>query len=413
MPGTILLNPYIAPKYVMAKSVGAQCNLNCAYCYYLEKERLYAFSSSMQMSDTVLERYVAEYIAMQPVPEVLFSWHGGEPLLRSIDFYRKALKFQDYYGRGRKIENTLQTNGLLLNEEWCRFFKDHNFLIGISIDGPEHCHDIFRKRKDGSGSFKAVMKGIELLRKFEVEFNTLSVIHSYNVDYPLDIYHFLKEVGSGFMQFSPIVERTTQQKNRLSLLTMMEDYPDAAMTSTSVDPVKFGAFYIAIFNEWIRQDVGRYFVQLFDATLANIHNGKPGVCIFAQECGNAAVMEFNGDVYCCDHFVFPEYFLGNIQEKSLYEMMMSEKERQFGKNKREQLPTICLHCDFLNVCNGECPKNRIVKTGEKGRNLNYLCSGYKAFFKHAAPYMEYMHQQLLKGEAPEKVMTVDLKIGDF
>ncbi|MDL2308627.1 anaerobic sulfatase-maturation protein [Bacteroidales bacterium OttesenSCG-928-B11] len=395
----------MTPRYVMSKPISATCNLSCDYCYYLEKDRLYNFTSSKQMSETVLERFVSEYIAMQPVPEVLFAWHGGEPLLRGIDFYRKALKFQHYYGRGRKIENTLQTNGLLLNDEWCRFFKEHNFLIGISIDGPEHCHDVFRKRKDGSGSFQSVMKGIELLKKHGVEFNTLSVIHSYNVDYPLEVYHFLKKIGSGFLQFAPIVERTScQRTGALSLLSAKEDYADAVLTPESVDPVKFGQFYISIFDEWIKYDVGKYFVQLFDATLANRHNGQPGVCVLAHTCGNAAAMEFNGDLYACDHFVFPDYYLGNIQEQTLLELMFSEKIRLFGKSKQTSLPTNCLRCDYLHLCHGECPKNRIVKTDEKGKNLNYLCRGYKAFFKHTAPQIEAMHQLLLQGKAPAEIM---------
>jgi len=401
---TIAFNPLSIPTYVMAKPNGSSCNLNCSYCYYLEKEKLYENRKNLQMSDLTLERYIESYIQAQPVPEVLFTWHGGEPLLRDLSFYRKVLAFQRKYGRGRVIDNTLQTNGVLLNDEWCRFFKDNNFLLGISIDGPEHCHDVYRKNNGGKATFKQVMRGIELLQKHQVEFNTLSVINDYNVDYPLEIYHFFKEIGSRYMQFTPIVEQISQTRADGLHLLPPEGSDDAVLAPWTVDAKKFGQFYITIFDEWVRKDVGEYYVQLFDATLAGTVGTMPGVCIFGETCGHATVMEFNGDVYACDHFVFPEYKLGNIRTQTIYEMVFSQKQLRFGADKRDLLPGQCLQCAYKKLCNGECPKNRIIhtKSGEPG--LNYLCEGYYAFWKHTQKYMEFMANELLFKRAPANVM---------
>lgn len=395
------------PTYVMAKPNGSSCNLNCSYCYYLEKEKLYENRKKMQMSDSTLELYVESYIQAQPVPEVLFTWHGGETLLRDISFYKKALSFQRKYGRGRHIDNSLQTNGTLLTDEWCKFFKDNNFLIGISIDGPEHCHDHYRKNKGGKDTFNQVMKGIELLQKHGVEFNTLSVINDYNVDYPLEIYNFFKEIGSKYMQLSPIVEKITQSRpDGLHLLPpdgLGSD--DAVLAPWTVDAKKFGEFYIAIFDEWVKKDVGKYYVQLFDAALAGTIGEQPGVCIFGETCGHATAMEFNGDVYACDHYVFPEYKIGNIKTHTVYEMVFSEKQLRFGADKRDTLPTQCKQCEFLKLCHGECPKNRIIKTKTGEPGLNYLCEGYYAFWKHSKPYMEFMANELFFKRAPANVMN--------
>lgn len=358
------------------------------------------------MSDEVLERFTKSYIEAQPTKEVLFTWHGGETLLRKIDFYKKALHYQYKYGRNRTITNTLQTNGTLLTDEWCRFFKDNQFLIGISIDGPEHCHDTYRTNNAGKGSFKQVMKGIELLQKHNVDFNTLSVINDYNVQFPLDVYRFFKEIGSQYMQFSPIVERITDNNSYGLTLLPPEENVDGKLASWSVNPIKFGKFYIEIFDEWVRRDVGTYFVQLFDAMLANQVGAPPGVCIFAEKCGHAAAMEFNGDVYACDHYVFPAYKLGNVKQKTIFEMMFQEEQLQFGEDKLAKLPTQCRQCEVLKYCHGECPKNRIAKTSDGEYGLNYLCRGYKAFFKHAKPYMEFMANELYFKRAPANVMNM-------
>jgi len=387
---TFAFNPLSMPTYVMAKPIGSVCNLNCSYCYYLEKEKMYANRKSLQMSDETLERYIESYIQAQPVPEVLFTWHGGEPLLRGLAFYRKVFALQRKYGRGRKIENSLQTNGTILTDEWCKFFKDNDFLIGISIDGPEHCHDFYRKTKSGSGTFLKVMQGIELLKKHNVEFNTLSVINNYNVDYPIEIYNFFKGIGSRYMQFTPIVEQMLSLRtDDLNLITPLST-GEPILAPWTVNAEKFGQFYISMFDEWIKKDVGTFFVQQFDATLACIAGEMPGTCIFGETCGHATVMEFNGDVYACDHFVYPEYKIGNIKTHTLYEMVFSQPQLQFGADKRDLLPTQCRQCDYLKMCHGECPKNRIINTENGESGLNYLCKGYMAFFKHTEPYFEIM-----------------------
>ena len=404
MSKTIAFNPLSMPTYVMAKPAGSLCNLDCAYCYYLEKEKLYANRKKMEMSDQTLEHFTKSYIEAQPVKEVLFTWHGGETTLRDISFYRQALHYQRKHGRGRQIDNVIQTNGTRLNDEWCRFFKDNNFLVGISIDGPEHCHDIYRKNKGGSGTFKEVMRGIELLQKHNVEFNTLSVINDYNVQFPIDVYRFFKEIGSRFMQFTPIVERVSDTRSDGLTLLPPDPNVEGRLASWSVDPVQFGQFNIEIFDEWVRNDVGQYFVQLFDATLANQVGAQPGVCIFAETCGHASAMEFNGDLYACDHYVFPEYKLGNIRTHTIFEMMFQEKQLRFGADKRDTLPEQCRNCEVLQYCRGECPKNRISYTADGEYGLNYLCAGYKAFFKHAKPYMEFMANELHHKRPPANVM---------
>jgi uncharacterized protein len=404
MKKSIAYNPLAMPTYVMAKPIGSTCNLDCHYCYYLEKDKLYDKKKSLEMSEETLEKYIESYIQAQPTEEVLFMWHGGETLLRDISFYKRVMNLQRKYGRGRKIDNGLQTNGTLLDDEWCKFFKDNNFLIGISIDGPEHCHDQYRKNKSGKGTFKQVMKGIELLQKHKVEFNTLSVINNYNVDYPIEIYNFFKEIGSTYMQFSPIVERSSMSRADGLALLPPDQHEGAVLAPWSVDAKKFGQFYIAIFDEWIKEDVGKYFVQLFDSTLAGTMGEQPGVCIFGETCGHASVMEFNGDVYSCDHYVYPEHKIGNVKTHTIFEMMFSEKQKRFGADKRDKLPTQCKQCEFLKVCNGECPKNRIINTASGEPGLNYLCKGYYAYYKHTQPYMKFMESELFFKRSPANVM---------
>lgn len=389
------------PLYLMAKPNGAVCNLNCSYCYYLEKEQLYPNRKHYRMSDELLEKYIESYILSQPTPHVLFTWHGGETLLRDLSFYKKAITLQKKYAHGRQIENSLQTNGILLSEDWCRFFKENNFLIGISIDGPEDCHDIYRRNRGGVATFKQVMRGIELLQRYGVEYNTLSVIHDYNARRPLEVYRFLKGIGSHYMQFSPIVERISDHG---SLLSVTSSEP-GTLGPWNVSPKDFGTFYTTIFDEWVRFDVGTYFVQLFDATLANWVGASPGVCIYAEECGHAAVMEFNGDVYSCDHFVFPEYKLGNIYKDTLLGMMLSDRQLKFGKMKKERLPEQCKKCPYLKLCNGECPKNRISCDSLGNPGLNYLCEGYRMFFEYVAPYMDCMARLLAEERSPAFVMN--------
>ena len=401
---TFVYNPLSLPIYLMAKPAGADCNLNCSYCYYLDKGILYAHTKNHLMTDELLEKFTKDYINSQPTANILFTWHGGEPLLRNISFYKKAIALQQRYGRGRNIVNVLQTNGTLLNDEWCRFFKDQKFLIGISIDGPEHCHDIYRRNKGGMGTFLQVMQGIHLLQKHGVEFNTMSVINHYNAEYPLEVYHFLKEIGSQYMQLSPIVERQGVRADGLTLLSP-NDKTNGGMTDWSVTPTQFGEFYTTIFDEWVLNDVGDYFVQLFDSTLATYVGVSPGVCIYAEKCGHAGAIEYNGDVYVCDHFVFPENKLGNIYNKSLLSMMLSPEAIEFGNKKQTTLPRQCQQCPYKKMCNGECPKNRIIKTKDGEDGLNYLCEGYKMYFQHVLPYIEYMANEYNHQRPPSNVIN--------
>ncbi|MEG1999030.1 MAG: anaerobic sulfatase maturase, partial [Bacteroidales bacterium] len=313
-------------------------------------------------------------------------------------------KYEAQYARGRKIFNSIQTNGILLNDEWCRFFKDNDFLVGISLDGTEHIHNRYRLDKSGHGTFVRVMRGVELLQRHNVEFNTLSVITDYGAKFPLEIYRFFKEIGSRYMQFTPIVERWGDRDDGLELLPPGDGYKNIEMPPWCVDPNEYGDFYCRIFDEWVRNDVGDYYVQLFDATLAGTVGEQPGVCIYAKSCGHASAIEYNGDVYSCDHFVFPEYKLGNIRTNGLVEMMLSEEQMKFGRDKRDKLPRQCFDCKFLNLCNGECPKNRISRTAEGETGLNYLCAGLKKYFAHSQPYMKFMANELANGRPPANVM---------
>lgn len=387
----------------MLKPAGSLCNMRCQYCYYLEKGQMYKEDKNRVISDSMLETFIKNYIESQTLPQVLFTWHGGETLMRPVSFYKRALELQRYYAGGRQIDNCIQTNGTLITEEWCKFFKENNFLVGVSIDGPQEFHDEYRKTASGGPSFQKVMKGIQLLNKYGVEWNALAVVNDFNAEYPLDFYHFFKEIGCHFIQFTPIVERKVSRPDGLTLAPGMEE--GGELLDFSVTPEQWGTFLCEIFDEWVRNDVGDYYIQLFDATLANWVGQIPGVCTMAEECGHAGVMEYNGDVYSCDHFVFPEYRLGNLGERSLYELMNSEKQKEFAENKKKRLPQQCLECEFLFACHGECPKNRFVKDEYGNPGLNYLCKGYKMFFDHVAPYMDFMKAEFLAERAPANIMA--------
>ncbi len=394
--------PFAKPLYVMLKPIGAVCNLSCDYCYYLEKSKLYEEDPKHILSDDLLEKFIEEYINSQTMPQVLFTWHGGETLMRPLSFYKKAMELQKKYAKGRTIDNCIQTNGTLLNDDWCKFFKENNWLVGVSIDGPQEFHDEYRKNKQGLPSFIKVMNGIKLLKKHGVEWNAMAVVNDYNVEYPLDFYRFFKEIGCRFIQFAPIVERTKQGTNK-SLASISDD-DNAVLTEHSITAEQWGHFLCTIFDEWVKHDVGEYFIQIFDSTLANWMGEQPGVCTLAKNCGHAGVMEFNGDVYSCDHFVFPEYRLGNIHSKSLVEMMYGEKQQKFG-NMKQQLPSQCKNCEYLFACNGECPKNRFIKSSNGELGLNYLCKGFYHFFEHVAPYMDFMKKELMNKQAPANIMS--------
>ncbi len=396
-------SPFARPFYVMTKPVGSVCNLACDYCYYLEKSNLYADTSRHLMSESLLEKFIKDYIQSQTTPDVLFTWHGGEPLLRPLSFYEKAVSLQKEYSYGRGIQNVIQTNGLLLTDEWCEFFKKNNWLIGISIDGPQFLHDEYRITKNEAPTFDKVMQGINLLKKHGVEWNALSVVNDYNADYPLEYYDFMKKIGATYIQLIPIVESLYKHSDGRHIAAVEEGSMDT-IADFSVTPQQWGNFICKIFDRWVRHDVGRFYIQLFDSTLANWMGLNPGVCVLAKTCGHAGVMEFNGDVYACDHFVFPQYKLGNFHNKTLLEMFNSPEQLKFGQNKYDTLPKQCKDCKYIFACYGECPKNRFAKSRDGEPGLNYLCEGYYRFFNHVAPYMEFMKNELKNERAPANIM---------
>ena len=400
-----IANPFAKPLYVMLKPAGAHCNLACKYCYYLEKNKLYPTAQRHLMSNEMLEQFTREYIEAQTMNQVLFTWHGGEPLLRSIDFYRKALSLQQKYAGGRRIDNVIQTNGTLLTDEWCEFFAQNHWLVGISIDGPQPDHDHYRLTAAGKPSWKKVMQGIKLLKKHGVEWNAMAVVNAYNANHPLEFYRFFKENGCQFLQFTPIVERLTRHEDGRTLASLA-DKNEIPLSEASVAPEQWGYFLCAIFDEWVRKDVGKIFVEIFDCTLANWMGISPGICAYSKECGHAGVMEHNGDVYSCDHFVFPEYKLGNIRDHSLIDMLYGEQQQEFSRLKHSSLPRQCKECDMEFACHGECPKNRFMKDKYGDSGLNYLCPGYYHYYQHVARYMDYMKQELMSQRPPSNIMKV-------
>lgn len=400
-----IATPFAKPLYVMLKPAGAHCNLACKYCYYLEKNNLYQNSHRHLMTDEMLEQFTREYIEAQTMPQVLFTWHGGEPLMRSIDFYKKALELQKKYAHGKQIDNVIQTNGTLLTDEWCEFFAKNHWLVGISIDGPQEYHDHYRVTPAGKPSWEKVMQGIQLLKKHRVEWNAMAVVNAYNAEHPLEFYHFFRDNGCQYLQFTPIVERLTEHEDGRTLASLADDR-EIPLADASVTPQQWGNFLCTIFDDWVRHDVGKTFVEIFDCTLANWMGVLPGICAYSKECGHAGVMEHNGDVYSCDHFVFPEYKLGNIREQSLIDMLYGEKQQAFNRLKHTSLPRQCKECDMEFACHGECPKNRFEKDkyGEPG--LNYLCQGYYQYYSHVAPYMDFMKRELLAQRPPANIMNV-------
>lgn len=405
------INPFSRPLYVMLKPVGAACNLRCHYCYYLEKACFYKDSSKHVLSEEMLDQFTKEYIEAQTMNDVLFTWHGGEPLMRPLSFYRKALELQKKYGRGRNISNVIQTNGTLLTDEWCRFLHENNWLVGVSIDGPQEFHDEYRRTASGGPSWAKVMRGIQLLNKHHVEWNAMAVVNDFNADYPLDFYHFFKEMGCRFIQITPVVERMVNHADGRHLATLTDD-ATAPVTDFSVTPEQWGRFLCAIFDEWVRNDVGQTYVELFDCILANWVGVTPGICVYAKECGHAGIMEFNGDVYSCDHFVFPEYRLGNIRKKTITEMLYGEQQQQFSRLKSQSLPKECKKCEWEFACHGECPRTRFIKDVYGNPGKNYLCEGYRMFFRHIAPYMDFMKKEYMNQRPPSNVMQHIQEIED-
>lgn len=407
-------SPFTSPFYLMAKPAGPACNLACRYCYYIDKkDTLCHRAPSTMMSDRVLETYVKAYIEAQPTDRVMFTWHGGEPLLRSLSFYERVLQLQRRYAGGRHIDNSLQTNGTLLTDDWCRFFHDNGFLIGLSIDGPAAIHDRYRLTPKGQPTSAGVLRAVEALNRHSVEWNAMAVVNDINSHDPLGFYTFFRDtLGCRFLQFAPIVERLDQSGRQLAPFE-----PGGTIAPYSVDPVEWGRFLNTIFDTWVRSDVGSMFVQIFDTTLASWLGLPPGTCVFGDTCGHSPVMEHNGDLFTCDHFAYPDHRLGNIVDTPLITMILSHRLRTFGADKRDALPSRCQACQWLRLCHGECPKNRIIPTGEllstsdtdninttrsgdpildtqaarpPEKMLNYLCSGYSAYFAHTAPYMQTM-----------------------
>ena len=383
--------------YTFAKPAGAACNMRCEYCYYLEKKESVGAGV---MSDETLEAYIKAYIGCQlEGSPVLFTWHGGEPLLRGLKFYEKVVRLQEKYADGRHIDNCIQTNGTLIDREWGRFFRREGWLVGVSVDGPEEIHDEFRRKTDGGPTWRSVMRGIETLQRHGVEWNAMSVVTDFTAEYPEDYYDFFGEIGCKYIQFEPIVERK-KSDGRLAAC-----HEAGELTDYSVGPAEWGEFLCRVFDRWVHKDVGSTFIQMFDATLANYAGVAPGICSLSTACGHAPIVEQNGDVYACDHFVFPEYRLGNVKEERFETMMIGERHASFAKMKNAGLPGECRRCAYLFACHGECPKNRFAKTTDGEEGLNYLCVGYKRYFEHTAPYFIYMKELLDKGLPPADVMA--------
>lgn len=389
----------------MVKPVGSMCNLNCTYCYYLDKAPTIYDNHQGLMSEAVLERYIGQYITLNQSPEILFVWHGGEPLMAGLDFYRKVIKLQNTHASGKKIVNTLQTNGVLLNDEWCNFFQRNKFLIGVSIDGPKDLHDAYRRSKNGNPTFDRVMAAINMMNHYGVEYNTLTVISNLSENRGTEVYRFLKSIGSRYMQFLPVVEYCVRDQRYANPIIAKPGTVDSSLSPWSVSAKGYGKFMTDVFDEWVINDVGSYFVQSFDATLAQYVGVKPGLCTFSETCGDALVVEYNGDVYSCDHFVYPDYKLGNIMETDLLRLFLSPRQFKFGIDKRNLLPRECLRCSYYFACRGQCPKHRFLNTEHRDTGLNFLCEGLKHYFSHVEPYMHYMRDLLLQRKSPSLIMS--------
>lgn len=381
----------------LAKPVGSVCNLSCAYCYYLDKADLYGGHEPI-MSDELLELYIRQYIEAVEVPTVTFCWHGGEPLIAGLDFFRKAVMWQQEYRGGKLIENTLQTNGILVNDEWCEFFHEHHFLIGLSLDGPEDIHDSFRRDKGGQATFARVLHAVQLMATHSVDFNILCTVNAHSTGRGKEVYHFLRNL-SPFIQFLPVLEYVNDKGHIVSPGT-----PEAQPTPYSIHPEAFGQFICDVYDEWVRADVGRIFIQLFDNTLAQWCGIPSSLCAFTEICGDGLVVEHNGDVYSCDHFVYPQHKLGNIRDTHLGKLYHAPEHFRFGAAKYDMLPGVCRHCRWLFLCHGECPKHRFSSTTKGEDGLNSLCKGYKQFFAHTENDMKIMRGLIEKQRPPSLIM---------
>jgi uncharacterized protein len=377
---------------IFAKPAGALCNLDCQYCYYLKKELLYPESGSPRMSDDLLEEYIVQQVGIVPGSEILFSWHGGEPTVLGLDYFRRIVELQRRHcPTGKHVANSIQTNGVLLTDEWCRFLAAEKFGVGLSLDGPTELHDAYRVTRDQAATHRQVMRGYRLLRQREIPVDLLCVVHAQNVQHPLDVYHFFKEIGAQYLSFIPLVE----------------PQPDSpgGVSERTVPPRAFGDFLCAIFDEWVRHDMGRIIVQSFEEAARPAYGLKHSLCVFRPTCGDVPVIEHNGDFYQCDHFVTPEHRLGNIRDTPLAELLESEAQEAFGQAKQDTLPRCCQACDVRTMCNGGCPKDRLVQAPDGEPGLNYLCAGYRRFFTHCRPYTLRMAALLWDGQPPELLMA--------
>jgi uncharacterized protein len=409
------MSPQPLAFHLLAKPAGAACNLDCKYCFFLSKEMLYP-GERLRMADEMLDTYIRQLLESNQAPEVNIAWQGGEPTLMGLDFFRRSIECAARYRRpGQRILHTIQTNGVLLDDAWCAFFKENGFLVGLSVDGPKELHDAYRVNKGGAGSFDQVMRGFEALRRHQVDVNILCTIHAANADRPLEVYRFFRDdLEAGFMQFIPIVERSTAELLSLANRGWGEragaDRPlytqqGGLVTERSVGAEPFGRFMIAIFDEWVRRDVGKVFVQTFDVALGS-WLGQHNLCIFSPTCGDALALEHNGDLYSCDHYVEPDHKLGNIVVTPLAQLVSSEKQRKFGRDKLDSLPRYCRDCEVLFACHGECPRNRFITTPDGEPGLNYLCAGYKLFFNHIDQPMKLMANLLRQGRFADEIMQI-------
>ena len=394
-PTAPVVRPANAPPafHLLAKPRGAICNLDCKYCFYLSKEELYK-GSSFRMTDETLETYIRQLIESHEVPEVTVAWQGGEPTLMGLDFFRRSIVYEKEYAKpGMKVQNTIQTNGTLINDEWAAFFKENDFLVGLSIDGPREMHDFYRVDRQGEPTFDKVMRGLGFLQKHGVEWNALTTIHHANASHPVEVYRFLRdECKAQFIQFIPIVERVTPEGN--------------AVTERSTTAEEYGKFLVGVFEEWVRRDVARVYVQMFDVALANWHGEPSGLCVHSKTCGGAMAIEHNGDLYSCDHFVTPQYKLGNINQRHMLDLVGSDPQVKFGNDKFDTLPKYCRECEVRFACHGGCPKDRFITTPDGEPRLNYLCAGYKIFFHHIDKPMRTMSELLKQNRAPAEIMQM-------
>jgi uncharacterized protein len=386
----------------MAKPAGPACNLSCTYCFYLEKKKLFKPGATL-MSDRVLEAYTEKYIRSQEGPTVEFTWQGGEPTMAGLDFFRRAIQYQRKFRGNKQISNSLQTNGTLINEQWCRFLAKHNFLVGISLDGPADFHNSHRKNNGGKATFHSVERAIRLLQKHKVDFNILTTVNDMNSREPLQIYDYYLRTGIQFVQFIPIVERTAGEQSSalgLNLASPEDTPPESQVTDWSVDPEQYAEFLITIFDRWVRNDIGRIYIMNFEWALSAAINGVSGTCHHAQRCGTAGVIEHNGDIYSCDHFVYPTYRLGNILDDDLALLFNSRAQLDFGNEKQNGLTDECRNCQVLNLCYGGCPKHRFVS------DQNYLCRAYRRFFSHIIPYAKAARKLINQSRPITELMSI-------